>query len=77
MHAERVAASLATVDCHEREAPEYRAARLCTGLTLDEFRAWYVVELMVVSHHKPQRKPSEADIQEAYEIYVMCSCDYY
>ena len=43
---------------------------------MEEFRAWYVVELKV-SHHKPRRSPNETDIEKAYEIYVMCGSDYY
>ncbi len=77
LHAERVVATLSGVECPEREAPEHRAARLCTGLTLDEFRGWFIVERMVTSHHRLRQAPTEADIQKAYEIYVMCGADYY
>ena len=76
LHAERVVSTLASLDFSEQEAPEHRAARLCRGLTMEEFRAWYVVELKV-SHHKPRRSPNETDIEKAYEIYVMCGSDYY
>ena len=76
-HADAVVATLARVDCPEREAPEHRAARLCIGLTPEEFRAWYLVERKIVSHHRPQPAMTEADLQEAYEVYVMCGCDYY
>ncbi len=76
-HADAVVATLALVDCPERESPEHRAARLCIGLTFEEFRAWYLVERKIVAHHKPQPAMTEADLQEVYKVYLMCSCDYY
>lgn len=76
--AEQVVSSLGSVEWPEQEEPEYRAARLCRGLSFDEFREWYVVELRMLYSGKPRAStPSEADIGEAYKIYAMCSSDFY
>ncbi|MBI2398393.1 MAG: hypothetical protein HYV17_11395 [Xanthomonadales bacterium] len=76
-HADRVVDTLSGVDWPETEEPEHRAARLIRGLSLDEFRAWYRVEQQVANRRPRRPTPTEADVQKAYEIYVMCSCDFY
>ncbi len=75
-HADRVANSLASFEIPEKESPEHRAARLLTGITLPEFRAWYLVErqLAPLSRHA---HVTEDDINTAFETYVMCSCDFH
>ncbi len=76
--AEQIVSSLGSVEWPEREEPEYRAARLRPGLSLDEFRGWYVVELKMLYSGKPRTStPNEADIAEAYKIYAMCCSDFY
>jgi hypothetical protein len=76
-HADQVVGTLSEVECPETEAPEHRAARLITGLSFDEFRGWYLVEQRVASRGGRRSALTEADIQKAFEIYVMCSCDFY
>lgn len=77
MDADRVVHSLSSVEWPEREEPEHRAARLCIGLTPEEFRGWYVVELQMLEGGKLRPRLSEEAIAEAYKVYVMCSCDFY
>jgi hypothetical protein len=75
--ADQVANSLATVQWPEREEPEHRAARLCIGLTQEEFRGWYVVEHRILYRGKHRPPLSDADIAEAFKIYSMCCSDFY
>lgn len=76
-YADQVVASLAGVEWGEREAPEHRAARLVGWLTLEQFRGWYLVELQLNQPGKPPLAVSDAQIQEAYKIYGMCTSDFY
>lgn len=77
VHADQVVGTLSEVEYPETEAPEHRAARLISGLSFDEFRGWYLVEQRAARHRQRRLATSEADIQKAFEIYVLCSCDFY
>ena len=74
--ADRVVNTLAAIEWPEREKPEYRAARLCPGLTAEEFRAWYLVELRVMSSGERRKPPSSTEIDEAFGVYLMCGADF-
>lgn len=76
VHADRVIGSLATIETPEKEGPEYRAARLYSGLDLAEFAGWYGVEKKLASHSSLTRVTQE-ELETAYRIYLMCSADYY
>jgi len=77
VHADRVVATLASVSFPESEPPEQRAARLVRGLTREEFRGWYTVELQLAHPGQPPRRLSEDELSEAYMTYAMCSTDFY
>jgi hypothetical protein len=77
LEADHVVNSLASVAWPEREDPEHRAARLCIGLTPEEFRAWYLVELRMLHRGNYRAPPSDADVAEAFKIYAMCCSDFY
>lgn len=76
-HAERVTRTLNVVEWPETESPEYKAARLCRGLTRDEFGVWYQVELRMNSPGRWRRPATDQQIDEAYSIYVQCGSDFY
>lgn len=76
-HADRVASSLSTISWPEQEQPEHRAARLCKGLSLDEFSAWYSVERRMGASGRAGSVTTAEQIKQAYTIYVRCTCDFY
>lgn len=76
-HAERVCNSMAEVRWPEVEAPEFRASRLCSGLSRDEFGAWYRIELRMQVPSRRRYKATDAEIDDAYQRYVMSAADFY
>lgn len=77
-HADQVVASLEALDVPRIESPEHRAARYCVGLSLDEFRSWYLVEQQINARRHGLRRnaASDAAVAEAYAIYCRCAADF-
>lgn len=76
-HADNIATSLSNIEWPEQEEPEHRAARLCAGLSAEEFAAWYRVEFRMTTSRRAGTGPTDEEIKQAYTTYVMCGCDFY
>lgn len=78
-HADQVVASLEALEVPRIESPEHRAARYCIGLSLDEFRSWYLVEQKIHARRHGLRGNAASDtaVAEAFETYCRCTADFY
>jgi hypothetical protein len=76
-HADRTVSSLEAIEWPEAEQPEHRAARRRSGLTLAEFSAWYQVERRINASGQHVRNATQAEVEQAYTVYLMCGSDFY